>query len=177
MRESDFPRLFITGYGSSPSRCRPCRSVATDQTWDLPVPVQRASTHARFFDHAGPSGHSRLCARLCCLPPSQERRHPGYESLRGSMAGLWAPLPTLRCRPHGRHRTAQGQCGSLLLHCVGLTPTTRCRSPGALRKILDTTVDRRMRTIGFGTIAPATAALQHMDDAANHATIVLSFLA
>src|SRR4051812_33540547 len=39
MTESDFPRLFITGYASSPSRCRPARLVATDQTWDLPVPV------------------------------------------------------------------------------------------------------------------------------------------
>jgi hypothetical protein len=70
---------------------------------------------------------------------SQRRRHPGYESLRGSMAGLCAPLPTLRRRPYGRQRTARGQCGSLLRHRVGLAPTTRCRSPGALRKILDAT--------------------------------------
>src|SRR5215469_7177294 len=55
------------------------------------------------------------------------------------MAGLCAPLPTLRCRPHRRPRTARGRCGSLLLHRIGLAPTTRCRSPGALRKILDTT--------------------------------------
>ena len=47
----------------------------------------------------------------------------------------------------------------------------------APRPTREAIVDRRMRTIGFGTIAPATAALQHMDDAANHATIVLSFLA
>src|SRR5262249_10471545 len=31
------------------------------------------------------------------------------------------------------------RCGSLLLHRIGLAPTTHCRSPGALRKILDTT--------------------------------------
>ena len=55
------------------------------------------------------------------------------------MAGLCAPLPTLRRRPYGRPRTARGRCGSLLRHRVGLAPTTRCRSPGALRKILDTT--------------------------------------
>jgi hypothetical protein len=78
--ESDFPRLYIIGYGSSPSRCRPGRVAATGQTWDLPVPVQRASTHARFFDRAGPSRHSRSRARPYCLPPSQQRRHPGYES-------------------------------------------------------------------------------------------------
>src|SRR5262245_26308032 len=137
MAESDLPCRFIIGYGSSPSRCRP-GLVTAGQTQDLPVPVQRASTHARFFDHAGSSRHSRLRACLNRLPPSQWCRHPGYESLRGSMAGLCAPLPTLRCRPHGRPRTAQGRCGSLLLHRIGLAPTTRCRSPGALRKILDT---------------------------------------
>src|SRR5215467_8016229 len=45
MAESDFPRPCIIGYGSSPSRC----GLATDggQTWDLPVPVQGASAHAR----------------------------------------------------------------------------------------------------------------------------------
>ena len=30
-----------------------CRFAGTGQTWDLPVPAQRASAHARFFDHAG----------------------------------------------------------------------------------------------------------------------------
>ncbi len=139
MAESDFPRPYIIGYGSSPSRCVPAIFVVTGQTWDLPVPAQRASTHARFFDHAGPSGCSRLRTQPCCLPHSQRRRHPGYESLRGSMAGLCAPLPTLRRRPYGRLRTARGRCGSLLLHRVGLAPTTHCRSPGALRKNLDTT--------------------------------------
>src|SRR5262249_29482755 len=41
------------------------------------------------------------------------RRRPGYESLRGSMAGLCAPLPTLRRRPYGLRRTARGRYGSL----------------------------------------------------------------
>src|ERR1700692_3822627 len=49
------------------------------------------------------------------------------------MAGLCTPLPTLRRRPCGRLRTAQGRCGSLLLHRKGLAPSTPCRSPGALR--------------------------------------------
>lgn len=47
------------------------------------------------------------------------------------MAGLYAPLPTLRPRPRGRRRTARGRCGSLLLHRSGLPPPTPCRSPGA----------------------------------------------
>jgi hypothetical protein len=46
MAESDFPRPYIIGYGSSPSRCVPELFVAPGQTWDLPVPEQRASTHA-----------------------------------------------------------------------------------------------------------------------------------
>jgi hypothetical protein len=52
------------------------------------------------------------------------------------MAGLCAPLPTLRRRPYGLQRTARGRCESLLPHRIGLAPTARCRSPGALRKIL-----------------------------------------
>src|ERR1700758_5315008 len=48
------------------------------------------------------------------------------------MAGLHAPLPTLRRRPRGRLRTARGRCGLLLLYRSGLAPPTPCRSPGAL---------------------------------------------
>ena len=40
--------------------------------------------------------------------------------------------PALRPRPYERRRTAWGRCGLLLLHRVGLAPTTSCRSPGAL---------------------------------------------
>jgi len=44
-----------------------------------------------------------------------------------SMAGLCAPLPTLRRHPRGWRRTARGRCGSLLLHRSGLAPPTPCR--------------------------------------------------
>ena len=43
--------------------------------------------------------------------------------LRGSMAGLHAPLSTLRRTPHGMLRMTRGQCGSLHLHRNGLAPT------------------------------------------------------
>src|SRR5215475_15970788 len=46
---------------------------------------------------------------------------------RGSMAGLCTPLPTLRLYLHRHLRTAQGRCGSLLLHRGGLSPPTPCR--------------------------------------------------
>jgi hypothetical protein len=66
-------------------------------------------------------------ARTCCLPPFQQRRHPGSRVFRGSMAGLCTPLPTLRPSPRGHRRTARGRCGSLLLHRSGLSPPTPCR--------------------------------------------------
>jgi len=47
------------------------------------------------------------------------------------MAGLCAPLSTLRGCPREQPRMTRGQCGSLLLHCDGLAPSTPCRSPGA----------------------------------------------
>jgi hypothetical protein len=184
MAESDFPHPYVTGYGSSPSRCEPGLFVATGQAWDLPVPAQRACAHARFFDHAGPSGHSRCRARTYCLPPSQRRRRPGYESLRGSMAGLCTPLPTLRRRPYGLRRTAWGRYGSLLLHRIGLAPTARCRSPGALRKILDTTdalpaspatvaaflAHEAGRNVKASTIGRRTAAIRYAHKLAGLAT-------
>src|ERR1700730_17716815 len=49
------------------------------------------------------------------------------------MAGLCAPLSTLRRCPRGQLRMTRGRCGSLLLHRDGLAPSTPCRSPGALR--------------------------------------------
>src|SRR6266481_6294826 len=108
------------------------RRLPNGRSRDLPVPAQRASAHARFFDHAGSTRRSRYCVCSCCLPRSKQRRHPGI-GFRGSMAGLCPPLPTLRRRPRGRQRTARGRCGSLLLHRSGLAPPTPCRSPGALR--------------------------------------------
>src|ERR1700686_2655306 len=51
------------------------------------------------------------------------------------MAGLYAPLPTLRSHPRGRLRTDRGRRGLLLLHRSGLSPHTPCRSPGALTHV------------------------------------------
>src|ERR1700738_3424578 len=48
------------------------------------------------------------------------------------MAGLSAPLPTLRGHPRGGLRTDRRRRGLLLLHRSGLSPHTPCRSPGAL---------------------------------------------
>jgi hypothetical protein len=54
--------------------------------------------------------------------------------IRGSLAGLCAPLPSLRRHPHGCPRTAWGRCGTLLLHRSGLAPPTLCRFRPAHQK-------------------------------------------
>src|SRR5262245_29218120 len=56
---------------------------------------------------------------------------PKLGLFRGSMAGLCAPLSTLRRDPRGPLRMTWGRCGSLLLHRKGLAPSAPCRSPGA----------------------------------------------
>ena len=88
--------------------------------------------HARVSDHVGSQPALALSRRLMLPSAHQEkRRHPRKRHFRGSMAGLHAPLSTLHGRPHGRPRMTRGRCGSLLLHCDGLAPSTPCRSPGA----------------------------------------------
>ena len=87
--------------------------------------------HARVLDLAGSDERSRSRVRPHGLPPNRQRRHPELSLFRGSMAGLHAPLPTLRRHPRECLRTARGRCGSLLLHRSGLAPPTPCRPPGA----------------------------------------------
>src|ERR1700719_2361202 len=58
------------------------------------------------------------------------------------MAGLYAPLPTLRSHPRGGLRTNRGRRGLLLLHRSGLSPHTPCRSPGALTRVAACTLAR-----------------------------------
>jgi hypothetical protein len=77
--------------------------------------------------------YERERARTCCLPLSERRRHPEFHFFRGSMAGLCTPLSTLRHNPHELQRTTRGRCSSLLLHRDGLSPSSPCRSRGALR--------------------------------------------
>src|SRR4029077_3967593 len=75
------------------------------------------------------------------------------------MAGLCAPLPTLRRRPYGLRRPARGRYGSLLLHRIGLAPTARCRSPGALRKILYVISKNVLTREGSRSQSPAEVAV------------------
>jgi hypothetical protein len=62
-----------------------------------------------------------------CMP--RRHRHPGLHCFRRSIPRLYAPLSTLRVLPRGSVPCmTRGQCGSLLLHCNGLSPSTSCRS-------------------------------------------------
>src|ERR1700694_5645236 len=59
----------------------------------------------------------------------RRHRHPGLNCFRRSIPRLHAPLSTLRVLPRGSDpRMTRGQCGSLLLHCNGLSPSISCRS-------------------------------------------------
>ena len=157
MAESDAPAPSIIGFGSSPSRCGPAPHLHTGRTWGLPVPAQRASAHARVSDHAATSRRSRSRARPYCLPLFAQRRLLGSNFFRGSMAGLCAPLPTLRPCPRGQQRTARGRCGSLLLHRSRLALPTLCRSPGARES--ETHPMHCVRRSQATTLAPLTRGL------------------
>ena len=80
---------------------------------------------------------------------------PKIGLFRGSMAGLCAPLSTLRRDPRGPLRMTWGRCGSLLLHRKGLAPSTPCRSPGASH-ILSAlpSIATKERTFGIGSLVP-----------------------
>src|SRR5262245_48996295 len=152
MAESDFSPPYIIGYGSSPSRCGPAaaeRSVVRS-------PGSRAkSVHAcQCLRPRRAVWASRYRAHPYCLPSAVRRRRPGRGYFRGSMAGLRAPLSTLRCCPHGQPRMTRGRCGSLFLHRDGLAPSTPFGSPGAHRFTPETghnQDDRRQRSSRMAT--------------------------
>jgi hypothetical protein len=100
---------------------------------DLPVPKPGTSVPAGVSDHAGSSGHSRWRARPGCPPHTSTASAPRGVNCRGSMAGLHAPLSTLRPAPRGARHMTRGRCGSLGLDRKRLSLSIPCRSPGALR--------------------------------------------
>jgi hypothetical protein len=81
-------------------------------------PCQRFAGHLAALTHdSGPVWD----ATPFTVMDSHPQPPAGLPAHRGSMAGLCAPLPTLRLPPHEGKRTAWGRCGSLLLHRSGLT--------------------------------------------------------
>src|ERR1019366_6739280 len=131
--ESDFSGSFITGYDSSSSRCGPAVSIRRPNA--RPPGSRAKSFHNCQGLRPRQAGRTLALTRPSMLPSvKMNTSAPGTFSFRGSMAGLCAPLPTLRRHPRGCQRTARGRCGSLLLHRSGLPPPTLCRFRPAHQK-------------------------------------------
>src|SRR5271166_5481656 len=132
MAGSDFSRPCIIGFGSSPSRCGP-RPLVTARPSARSPGSRTRSVRACQGLRPRRVGPPLAMSRRAVLPSTQLTvSAPGTLDLRGSMAGLHVPLPTLHLCPRGQRCTARGRRGSLLLRRIGLAPTTPCRSPGAL---------------------------------------------
>src|SRR5262245_29763508 len=58
---------------------------------------QGASAHARFYDHAGPYGHSRCRAHTYCLPPAERRRRPSCRSFAAQWLACAYPYRRFAC--------------------------------------------------------------------------------
>jgi hypothetical protein len=69
----------------------------------------------------GPLTARDSAARGVAFRRFRARRHPGQARFRGSIAGLRAPLSTLRCALAGRQRMTQGHRDSLDLRCGTLS--------------------------------------------------------
>ena len=105
-------------------------TVSPGRNEDLPVPAQEMCVHAQGLKTTqggqGPRDDGPVPVAFC-MP--RRHRHPGLHCFRRSIPRLYAPLSTLRVLPRGSDpRMTWGQCGSLLLHCNGLSPSTSCRS-------------------------------------------------
>src|ERR1700726_1374874 len=105
-------------------------TVSPGRNEDLPVPAQEMCVHAWGLKTTqggqGPRDDGPVPVAFC-MP--RRHRHPGLNCFRRSIPRLHAPLSTLRVLPRGSDpRMTRGQCGSLLLHCNGLSPSISCRS-------------------------------------------------
>jgi hypothetical protein len=72
------------------------------------------------LDLAGPVGARDIAPTSVAFPPNEQRRHPDFQTFRGSIPRLHVPLSTLRLQPHDWLRMTQGRCGSLGLHRTAL---------------------------------------------------------
>jgi hypothetical protein len=105
-------------------------TVSPGRNEDLPVPAQEMCVHAQglMTTQGGQDPRDDGPVPVAfCMP--RRHRHPGLNCFRRSIPRLYAPLSTLRVLPRGSvPRMTRGQCGSLLLHCDGLSPSTSSRS-------------------------------------------------
>ena len=107
MAESDFSRPCIIGYGSSPSRCGP----AVSSRRSIPRPPGSRTRSVRTCQGLRPRrvGRTLAMTRPSVLPSAKlTSSAPRISIFRGSMAGLCAPLSTLRRDPRGCHAHDSG---------------------------------------------------------------------
>src|SRR5215475_180454 len=81
-----------------------------------------------FFDYAGPINPLALAWLSCCLPPSEQSRHPDPSVFRSSIArptdtSVYASSVTSRCHLQDS-RPGWSRC---LLSCKALSSPTTCR--------------------------------------------------
>jgi hypothetical protein len=137
MAECDFSRSCIIGYGFSPSRRGPEQHTLRSCWPTVRSPGSRTKS-LRTCQGLRPRRITQAARSIAtehvvfCKLNSIDIRNDVI--FRGSMAGLCAPLSTLRRGPRGQLRMTRGRCGLLLLHRGGRSPPTLCRSPGALSK-------------------------------------------
>jgi hypothetical protein len=89
----------------------------------------------RFSDPVGPPDGSRKRRQRCCLPSLSTTSAPQPRVFRGSIAGLHAPLSTLRCALTGHQRMTRGHPESLIP--MAYEPSIRFSMPvypGAFRQ-------------------------------------------
>jgi len=95
------------------------------RTWDLPVPVRKASVRAWGLR---PRGAETPLAKVMCpvLPSVQvdDVGTPKLTSFRGSIPSPHIPLSTLRAPPYGDTRMTRGRFDSLNLNRMNLSFTT-----------------------------------------------------
>ncbi len=137
-------RLFLRYYGSvrlptSVHRCRaPLRFTARPslfgQTWDLPVPVQKASRHAQGLRPRGVNTLLALAKRIM-LPSVRHKAvgTPFFATFRGSIPGPFFPLSTLRLYPYGHLRMTRGRAAGYAFIVWNFHPLLSAGLPALLR--------------------------------------------
>jgi hypothetical protein len=113
-----------------------------DGDGDLPVPLQKASGHARVYDDAGSACVSRYQHRPCCLLWDGKHRHPELVLRRSIPRPRLTPSPVNASRPPSR--TARASLGAGTVRYT-FTVTDFHRLPAAGLPALPSTHDPSMK--------------------------------
>ena len=121
---------------SSDFPMRPPFPCEQRQSWDLPIPASRETRDFRAClgstTAQGPCASRVIDAHRVAFRYVHSVGSLEQEAFHGSIAGPHVPLSTLRSGPCGPQRMTRGRCGSLYLHRMTLSFTTRHRFSSAL---------------------------------------------